>query len=75
MIGVAATLRREGAFPRRLIVGCEHTFRPRSGAWHEANLNRGGTQGVAVVGILLAAGDREHAEMQHRTQRMRQGER
>ena len=29
-----------------------------------------GTQGVAVVGILVSAGDREHAEAQHRRQRV-----
>ena len=66
-----ATSLREGAFSRRLMVGWEQRSRPLSGARPTASLKRGiAAQGVAVVGILISAGDREHAEAKHRRQRV-----
>ena len=48
------------------MVGCEQRSRPLSGAWPEASLNRGSVrERVAVVGIFVAAGDRQHAEAEH----------
>ena len=41
-------------------------WRPADGQLEQ----RIGAQGVAVVGILVSAGDREHAEAQHRRQRV-----
>ena len=66
-----ATSMRDGAFSSRLMVGWEHRSRPLSGARPTASLNEGiAAQGVAVVGILISAGDREHAEAKHRRQRV-----
>jgi len=53
------------------MVGCEQSGAPLSGARPTANLKRGsriksGTaQVVTVVGILIAGGDRQHAQLQH----------
>ena len=66
-----ATSSREGAFSRRLMVGCEHRARPLSGARPTASLKRGSVRrAVAVVGIFVATRDREHAEAQHRRECM-----
>ena len=67
---------RDGAFSRRLMVGCEQRSRPLSGARPTASLNSGSPRSVSLlslskgVGVLVAAGDREHAEPQHRRQRV-----
>ena len=63
---IRATM-RDGAFSSRLMVG--QSARPLSGARPEACLNRGSAQRVAVVGILVTAGDREHAD-QHGRERV-----
>ena len=72
-----ATSMREGAFSRRLMVGCEQSARPLSGARPEASLNMGSARsasqssasshgsGFAGPRTGSAAGDREHAEAQH----------
>ena len=61
---IRATSVRDGAFSSRLMVGCEQSARPLSGAFPKASLNRGSVRS-AVVGVLIAAGDRQHAEAQH----------
>ena len=77
-----ATSMREGAFSSRLMVGCEHSARPLSGARPTASLNRGSVRrasqssasfpgsGFAGPRTGSPAGDREHAEAQHRRQRV-----
>ena len=77
-----ATSMREGAFSRRLMVGCEQSARPLSGAWPTASLNRGSARsasqssasshgsGFAGPRTGSAAGDREHAEAQHGGERV-----
>ena len=77
-----ATSMREGAFSSRLMVGCEHRSRPLSGARPTASLNRGSVRrasqlsasfpgsGFAGPRTGCPAGDREHAEAQHRRQRV-----
>ena len=42
-----ATSRREGAFSRRLMVGCEQSARPLCGARPPASLNSGSAQSVS----------------------------
>ena len=72
-----ATSVREGAFSRRLMVGCEQRSRPLSGAFPTASLNtasaRSASQssasspgtGFAAPRTGSAAGDRQHTEAQH----------
>ena len=79
---IRATSMREGAFSRRLMVGCEQRSRPLSGAWPEASLNRGSVRsasqssasspgsGFAGPRTGSAAGDRQHAETQHGGERV-----
>ena len=42
-----ATSMRDGAFSRRLMVGCEQRSRPLSGARPEASLNRGSVRSAS----------------------------
>ena len=77
-----ATSLREGAFSRRLMVGWEQRSRPLSGARPTASLKRGSPRrasqssasfpgsGFAGPRTGSPAGDREHAEAQHRRQRV-----
>ena len=77
-----ATSMRDGAFSRRLMVGCEQRSRPLSGARPEASLNRGSvrrvsqssasSQGTGFAGPKTGstAGNRQHAEAQHGGERV-----
>ena len=53
------------------MVGCEQRSRPLSRRVPHGQLEQGvGAERVAVVGILVAAGDRQHAEAQHGGERV-----
>jgi hypothetical protein len=56
---------RDGMFSNRLTVSCEHRSAPLSGGAADRPLEQGiETQGVAVVGGVVAAGDGQHSETQ-----------
>ena len=61
-----ATSLREGAFSSRLMVGWEHGRSRVPGQLEQRILPKR----VAVIGVLIAAGDREHAEAQQGRQRV-----
>ena len=77
-----ATSMRDGAFSRRLMVGCEQSAPPLCGAVPEASLNRGSARsapqssasshgtGSAGPRTGSTAGDRQHAEGQHGRERV-----
>ena len=44
---IRATSTREGAFSSRLMVGCEQSARPLSGAFPTASLNRGSARSAS----------------------------
>ena len=78
----ARHLDARGRVLQPLMVGCEHSARPLSGARPTASLNRGSVRrasqssasfpgsGFAGPRTGCPAGDREHAEAQHRRQRV-----
>ena len=77
-----ATSMRDGAFSRRLMVGCEQSAPPLSGAFPEASLNRGSARsasqssasshetGLAGPRTGSTAGDGQHAEAEHGRERV-----
>jgi hypothetical protein len=52
--------RNDGAFSQRETVGCEHRSVPLSGAARGRLEGRVAPQPAGIVGVLLAAGDREN---------------
>ena len=77
-----ATWMRDGAFSRRLMVGCEQSAPPLSGAFPDASLNRGSARsmsqssasshgtGFAGPRTGSTAGDRQHAQAEHGRERV-----
>ena len=77
-----ATSMRDGAFSRRLMVGCEQSAPPLSGAFPDASLNRGSARSVSQSSASShgtgfagpttgsTAGDRQHAEAEHGRERV-----